>query len=83
MQREPRAFLLDVIDSCEAIAQVIAELGLDDYKSKRVVRSGSAHNHGYKTVNDALVWAVAVRDAPALRVECEALLIELDSAGAD
>lgn len=119
MRREPRAFLLDVIEACDGIATAIDGLELDAYAGNRLVRSAVERElitigeavgalrqaapdlfsrisqaqkiidfrnqltHGYMTVNDALVWAVAVRDAPPLRRECADLLQELEGTGAD
>ena len=36
--------------------------------------------HDYAAVRDATVWATAVRDAPVLRDECQAILDELGEA---
>ncbi len=119
MQREPRAYVADVIAACDAIALDIRDVDLDAYVGNRTIRSaverefiiiGEAINvlgdvepglfarirqarkavdfrnqltHGYMTVNDKLVWAYAVQNAPQLRDECVALLTEMDEAGAD
>lgn len=119
MQREPRAYLADVVAACDAIALDIHGVDLAAYESNRAIRSaverefiiiGEAINalgdlepalfsritqarkvvdfrnqltHGYMTVNDKLVWAYAVRNAPQLRDECAALLAGMDAAGAD
>lgn len=110
MQREPRAYLADIIAACDAIAFDVNGVDVDDYLGNRTIRSaverefiiiGEAINvlgdlepdlfaqitqarkvvdfrnqltHGYVTVNDKLVWAYAVRNAPQLRNECAALL---------
>lgn len=119
MQREPRAYLADIVGACDAIALDIYGVDLDSYLANRIVRSaverefiiiGEAVNalgdlepelfaritearkvvdfrnqltHGYMTVNDKLVWAYAVRNAPQLRNECAALLAEMDAERAD
>lgn len=37
--------------------------------------------HDYAAIDDATVWAIAARDVPVLRRECEALLVEFGSEG--
>jgi len=119
MQREPRAYVADIITACDAIALDVSGVDVDTYMETRSIRSaverefiiiGEAVNilgelepavfsriaqarkvvdfrnqltHGYMTVNDKLVWAYAVRNAPLLHDECAALLAEMDAAGAD
>jgi uncharacterized protein with HEPN domain len=39
MRRDPRAFLLDIMEACEAIADAVAEIALDHYRTNRLVRS--------------------------------------------
>lgn len=39
MRRDPRAFLLDVMDAADAIMQDIDGISLDDYGSSRLIRS--------------------------------------------
>jgi uncharacterized protein with HEPN domain len=39
MQRDARSYLLDIIDSCDAIAQAIADVDLEAYLSNRLIRS--------------------------------------------
>lgn len=110
MPRRAAAYLSDIIEACDAIAHAIAELDLDAYQARRLVRSAverefiivgeavaalSRHEpatfgaitnarrivdfrnqltHEYASVDDAVVWAIAKRDAPILRNECSALL---------
>ncbi len=119
MQREPRAYVADIIAACDAIALDIGGVDVAEYLDTRAIRSaverefiiiGEAINilgdlapdafaritqartvvdfrnqltHGYMTVNDKLVWAYAVRNAPLLRDECAALLGEMDARAAD
>lgn len=52
-------------------------------QARKVVDFRNQLTHSYMTVNDKLVWAYAVQNAPRLRDECAALLAELDAAGAD
>jgi uncharacterized protein with HEPN domain len=119
MQREVRAYILDIVEACDAIAFAVNGVELDAYGSNRLVRSSVEREfiiigeavaalrelapemferitqarrivdfrnqltHGYMTVNDTIVWGVAVRDVPLLRRECAALLAELDQTEAD
>ena len=39
MQREPRAYLADILESCEAISTALSGMQIDDYLSNRLVRS--------------------------------------------
>lgn len=39
MQREPRAYLADILESCDAIEAAIASMQVDDYLANRLVRS--------------------------------------------
>lgn len=39
MRRDPRAFLLDVMDAADAIVQDITGISLDDYCNSRLIRS--------------------------------------------
>jgi len=117
MPRDARAYLADIIDSCDAIREAIAGLDLSAYQGNRLVRSsverefiiiGEAISalsrsapelfeaighgrriiefrnqltHGYPNVDDTIVWAIADRDIPVLRRECEVLMAGLGTAG--
>jgi uncharacterized protein with HEPN domain len=119
MQREVRAYVLDIVEACDAIALAVHDLKLDEYKTDRLIRSSVEREfitigeavaalrqlapdvfaritqanqivdfrnqltHGYMTVNDTIVWGIAVRDAPLLRRECAGLLSQLDESAAD
>jgi len=52
-------------------------------QARTVVDFRNQLTHGYMTVNDKLVWAYAVRNAPLLRDECATLLAEMDAGAAD
>jgi uncharacterized protein with HEPN domain len=119
MQREVRAYILDIIEACDAIAVAVRDLQLSAYRTNRLVRSAVERefitigeavaalrdvapdafaqitqaqqvidfrnqlSHGYMTVNDVIVWGIAVRDAPLLRRECADLLARLDQSAGD
>jgi uncharacterized protein with HEPN domain len=39
MQREPRTYLADILDSCDAIDAAVSGMEIDDYLGNRLVRS--------------------------------------------
>ena len=39
MQREPRAYLADILESCDAIDAAVSGMQIDDYLDNRLVRS--------------------------------------------
>ena len=39
MPRDPRAYLTDIIESCEAINSAVDDMDLEEYQSNRLVRS--------------------------------------------
>jgi uncharacterized protein with HEPN domain len=49
--------------------------------ARRIVDFCNQLTHGYPTVDDELVWALAKVDLQLLRRECAALVSDLDSAG--
>ena len=117
MPRDVRAYLADIIESCDAIGEAIAGLDLTSYQGNRLVRSaverefiiigeaisslsrwapelfgaiGHARRivdfrnqltHEYPSIDDTIVWAIADRDAPILRRECEVHLAGLETGG--
>lgn len=42
-------------------------------KARRIIDFRNQLTHGYPTIIDDVVWAIAVRDVPILRDECVAL----------
>jgi uncharacterized protein with HEPN domain len=110
MPRDRRAYLSDILDSCDAITAALLGIDLDAYKGNRLVRSSVEREfiiigeamaalsrtvpetfasitharrivdfrnqltHEYPTVDDALVWAIIVKDVPVLRQECATML---------
>ena len=86
MPRDARAYLSDILESCDAIAIAMAGMDVDGYLSNRLVRSSIEREltHEYPFIDDEAVWVIAQRDVPVLRAECEALLARLEAiAGAD
>jgi uncharacterized protein with HEPN domain len=119
MPHEALAYLLDIIESCDAIASATRGLELDAYRGNRLIRSSVEREfiiigeavaalgehapdlfalitqarrivdfrnqltHGYRTVNDTIVWGIAKRDVPLLRRECADLLSHLERPGAE
>ena len=48
MQREPRAYLADILECCEAISTALSGMQIEDYLSNRLVRSSVVrefHHH--------------------------------------
>lgn len=110
MPRDPRAYLEDIVEACQAISAATQGLDLPAYLANRLVRSaverefiiigealvalsrrapsafaaiGHARRiidfrnqltHEYPTIDDTIVWAIADRDVPVLRRECQVLL---------
>jgi len=52
-------------------------------QGRRVVDFRNLLTHEYATVDDAVVWGVAIRDVPQLRAECAGLLGCLEDDSAD
>ena len=110
MPRDERAYLADIVDSCDAIENAVRGLDLPAYEDNRLIRSSVEREfiiigeamaalaraapesfnaitharrivdfrnqltHEYRTVDDALVWAIVETDVPVLRRECASLL---------
>lgn len=119
MPRDARTYVLDIVDSCIAVASAVEGVDFESYEMNRVLRSAverefitigeamrvlrdlapevfaritHAHRivdfrnqltHEYSSVSDAIVWTIAVREAPLLRLECMRELEALDEATAD
>lgn len=110
MPRDERAYLADIIESCDAISFAVSSLRLEDYEASRLVRSSVEREfiiigeamaalfriapntfdsiararrivdfrnqltHEYRTVDNALVWAIIEYDIPLLRKESTTLM---------
>jgi len=115
MPRDERAYLADIVESCDAILFAVHGLDLASYQDNRLVRSSVEREfiiigeamaalsrtapdtfasitharrivdlrnqltHEYPTVDDALVWAIIVKDVPVLSQECATLLPRPDA----
>lgn len=62
MQRDVRAYLSDIIESCDAISCALAGLNVEDYKANRLVRSSVERE--FIIIGEAA--AVLSRKAPEL-----------------
>lgn len=49
--------------------------------ARRIVDFRNQLTHEYPSVNDSLVWGIAIRDVPVLREECRRLLDALEAEG--
>lgn len=110
MRRDARAYLADMVESCNAIIGAVRDFDLARYQNNRLVRSSVEREfiiigeaaaslarfapeifeaitrarrivdfrnqltHEYRSVDDAIVWAVVEHDVPVLCRECAALL---------
>ncbi|MFH0938104.1 MAG: HepT-like ribonuclease domain-containing protein [Planctomycetota bacterium] len=80
MSRDVRAYLSDVIESCDAIAAIarMAPKVFDAIvRARRIVDFRNQLTHEYQTVDNALVWAIIEYDVPVLRRECTALILSI------
>ena len=114
MPRDTAAYLADIVDACDAVAEVLAGVDFETYSGRRSIRSAVEREftiigeavgilarrdtalatrisharlivgfrnrlvHEYPQIDDEAVYSIALRDAPALRAECAALLAEVD-----
>ena len=62
MPRDERAYLADIVDSCEAIEYDVRGLNLDDYQDNRLVRS--AVEREFIIIGEAII--ALSRVAPAI-----------------
>jgi uncharacterized protein with HEPN domain len=110
MALDPRAYLADIVEACEAIQSATRSLDVQSYQENRLIRSSVEREfiiigeavaalgrvapgvfsaitrarrivdfrnqltHQYRTVDDALVWAIIESDVPILRGECAELI---------
>ena len=110
MPLDHRAYLADIVESCDAIQSATRGLDLQSYQENRLVRSSVEREfiiigeavaalariapavfsaitrarrivdfrnqltHQYRTVDDALVWAVVETDVAVLRSACAELI---------
>jgi len=85
MPRDARAYLVDIVESCDAItAAALARFAPEIFdaitRARRIVDFRNQLTHEYPAVDDALVWAIVERDVPVLRRECAALIQGVASA---
>lgn len=68
-----REFII-IGEAIAALARHAPEVFGEITHARRIVDFRNQLTHEYATVDDALVWAIADRDVPVLRRECEALM---------
>ena len=66
MQREPRAFIEDIVTSCDAIAADVAGLDVEFYLSNRTVRS--AVEREFMIIGEAINYLGDIAPALFLRI---------------
>ncbi len=62
MPRDPRAYLADIIDSCDAIVAALSGITIDGYQADRLIRS--AVEREFITIGEAML--TLSRNAPEL-----------------
>ena len=81
MPRDERAYLADVVESCEAVAALSraapAVFGTIT-NARRIIDFRNQLTHEYPTVDDALIWAILEKDVPLLKTTCGRLLENAD-----
>jgi uncharacterized protein with HEPN domain len=68
-------------EAISALSHVAPEVFAAITRARRIVDFRNQLTHEYPTVDDALVWAIADRDARVLRDECAALLERIEAEG--
>ncbi len=72
-----REFII-IGEAVSALSRVAPEEFDSITHARRIVDFRNQLTHEYPTVDDALVWALAKRDAPVLRDECSEILGRLE-----
>jgi uncharacterized protein with HEPN domain len=78
MARDVSAYLQDVLDACNSIEDVMSGVSLDEYRSKRAVRS--AVEREFIIIGEALREALGNK---AVKRSLHADLFQMDVLGAD
>lgn len=61
-------------EAMAALARIAPETFSEITRARRIVDFRNQLTHEYSTVDDALVWAIVVKDVPVLRRECAELI---------
>jgi uncharacterized protein with HEPN domain len=77
MAREITAYLCDIMDACDSIASILAEISIETYAEK-VIGFRNILTYDYASVDHETVYKTALQDAPKLRGECLELLRETE-----
>jgi uncharacterized protein with HEPN domain len=73
-----REFII-IGEAIAALARAAPEAFDAITQARRIVDFRNRLTHEYRTVDDALVWAIVERDVPVVRRECAALIQRLSS----
>ena len=68
-----REFII-IGEAVGALSRIAPEIFASIPHARRIVDFRNLLTHEYQTVDDAVVWVIAERDAPTLRRECSRLL---------
>ena len=73
-----REFIL-IGEAVGSLVRLQPELSERISRARMIVGFRNQLAHDYAAINDAIVWAIAVNDAPVLRAECRSLVIEVEA----
>ncbi|MDP9120517.1 MAG: DUF86 domain-containing protein [Acidobacteriota bacterium] len=74
-----REFII-VGEAVAALSRIAPEIFDSITGARRIVDFRNQLTHQYRSVDDALVWAIAKRDAPELLLQCNALFERIEPA---
>ena len=73
--------LIVIGEAVNALSRLDPSLAASISAARRIVDFRNQLAHDYAAVNHAVVWAIATREVPVLRGECETLLARRDAEG--
>ena len=75
-----REFII-IGEAMSALSRRAPELFAAIHNARRMIDFRNQLTHEYPNVDDTIVWAIADRDVPVLKHECEALMARLNPQG--
>lgn len=86
MAREITAYLCDIIDACDSIASILADISIDAKfwpdrfkrlsNGRKVIGFRNILTHNHASVDHETVYETALQDVPKLKRECVEILRE-------